>query len=89
MQSGRARTKQWLLDYELETPRTIDPLMGWTSSRNTMEQIRLEFDSREEAVAYAEKQGWLYNLEEPKERKLQVKAYADNFAFGKIGRWTH
>jgi hypothetical protein len=53
MQSGKARTKQWLLEYEPETARTIDPLMGWTSSRDMRQQLCLEFDTAEEAVAYA------------------------------------
>ena len=47
MQSGKARTKQWVLEYEPESPRTIDPLMGWTSSSDTQSQVRLRFESRE------------------------------------------
>ena len=55
MQSGRARTKLWLLEYEPESARVPDPLMGWTSSHDMRQQVALEFDTREEAVAYAEK----------------------------------
>jgi hypothetical protein len=69
--------------------KEIDPLMGWTSSRDTTNQIRLRFATREEAIAYAEKQGWMYAVEEPHERAVRPKAYADNFAFNRIGRWTH
>jgi hypothetical protein len=89
MQSGRARTKEWVLEHEPAAPREIDPLMGWTSSRDTETQIRLEFDTREEAVAYAERHGLAYTIIESKPRRLQHKSYADNFKFGRIGSWTH
>ena len=89
MQSGPARTKEWVLEYEPEVPREIDPLMGWTSSRDMKAQIRLDFASKEEAVAYAERNGIPYRLEEPKSRQPVRKAYADNFRFGRKGAWTH
>ena len=89
MQSGPARTKEWVLEYEPELPREIDPLMGWTSSRDMKAQIRLEFDTREEAVAYAERNGIPYRLVEPKPRQPVRKSYADNFRFGRKGAWTH
>lgn len=89
MQSGQGRTKEWLLEHEAASAREIDPLMGWTSSRDTRTQIRLEFDTKEEAIAYAERNGIAYRLSEPAPRKLVVKTYADNFRFGRIGSWTH
>jgi hypothetical protein len=89
MQSGPARTKEWVLEYENAKPREIDPLMGWTSSRETRSQVRLEFATREEAIAYAERNGIAYRLNEPPPRKIQRKSYADNFRFGRIGSWTH
>jgi hypothetical protein len=89
MQSGPARTKEWLLEYEPETAREIDPLMGWTSSGDMKSQIQLSFDSREEAVAYAERNGIPFRLEEPKPRRPVRKSYADNFRFGRKGAWTH
>ncbi|MGE3918361.1 MAG: ETC complex I subunit [Hyphomicrobiaceae bacterium] len=89
MQSGPARTKEWVLEHESSTPREIDPLMGWTSSRDTGTQVRLEFDTKEEAVAYAERNGIAYRLTEPAPRKIVRKTYADNFRFGRIGSWTH
>ena len=88
MQSGTAKTRDWLLEYE-PPERSTDPLMGWTGSRDTRAQIRLYFDSKEEAIAYAERNGILYTLIEPQERAVRPKAYADNFAFTRIGRWTH
>ena len=89
MQSGRANTTRWLLEFEPEAARQVEPLMGWTSSRDTKGQIRLWFDSAEEAIAYATKHGLMYALEAPREKKLKSKAYADNFRYDRPGRWTH
>jgi ETC complex I subunit conserved region len=89
MQSGPARTKEWVLEYEPEAPREIDPLMGWTSSRDMKSQISLAFDSQEEAIAYAERNGIPYRLAEPTPRRAVRKSYADNFRFGRKGSWTH
>jgi len=89
MQSGPARTKEWVLEFEPETPREIEPLMGWTSSGDMKAQIRLNFDSKEEAVAYAERNGLAYHVMEPKPRQPVRKSYADNFRFGRKGAWTH
>ena len=89
MQSGPARTKDWVLEHEIEAPREIDPLMGWTSSRDMKQQLRLAFDSKDEAVAYAERNGIPYRIMEPKLRKAVRKSYSDNFRFGRIGSWTH
>ncbi|MDX2306669.1 MAG: ETC complex I subunit [Hyphomicrobium sp.] len=89
MQSGEAKTKDWLLEYEPDAPREIDPLMGWTTSRDTRQQVKLSFATREDAIAYAERQGLAYTVIEPTPRKRIRKAYADNFKFGRIGNWTH
>ncbi|HJZ33166.1 MAG TPA: ETC complex I subunit [Hyphomicrobiaceae bacterium] len=89
MQSGPARTKEWVLEFEPEKPREIDPLMGWTSSADMKSQIRLAFDNPEEAIAYAERNGIAYHLSEPTPRRPVRKAYADNFRFGRKGAWTH
>ncbi len=88
MQSGMHNTRDWVIEPE-PSRKEIDPLMGWTSSRDTTNQVRLHFPTREEAIAYAEKQGWMYNVEDPHERAVRPKAYADNFAFNRVGRWTH
>ena len=66
MQSGRAKTKEWRLEYEPEQPRAIEPLMGWTSSGDMKQQLTLHFDSKEEAVAYCERKGIPYQVIEPK-----------------------
>src|SRR5687768_1098200 len=65
MQSGLANTRQWVLEFAASTPRAIEPLMGWTSSSDTRRQITLHFPTREEAVAYAERHGISYVVEEP------------------------
>ncbi len=89
MQSGLARTESWVLEHEPAAARQIDPLMGWTSSGDMRSQLRLTFDSKEAAIAYAERNGIAYTLTEPKPRKAVKKSYADNFKFGRIGSWTH
>lgn len=89
MQSGQARTKDWLLEHEPAAAREIDPLMGWTGSSDTRAQVKLAFDSKEEAIAYAERSGIPYVVIEPNGRKPIKKSYADNFKFGRMGSWTH
>ncbi|MEO1205977.1 MAG: ETC complex I subunit [Pseudomonadota bacterium] len=89
MQSGQAKTKEWVLEHEPQSARSIEPLMGWTSSSDMAAQIRLEFDSKEEAIDYARRNGLAFRVVEPKIRKPIRKTYADNFKFGRIGRWTH
>ena len=89
MQSGTARTKEWVLDYEPEEPRVVEPLMGWTSSGDMQQQVRIYFDTKEEAVAYCERHAIPYQLFEPKEPVRRTIAYADNFAFTRKGLWTH
>jgi hypothetical protein len=89
MQSGLAKTKQWLLEYEPEAPRVVEPLMGWTSSTDMRSQVRLRFASKEEAIAYCERHGIAYQVFEPKEPARRGLAYADNFAYARQGLWTH
>lgn len=89
MQSGDARTKSWILDYEPNAPRSVEPLMGWTSSSDMTSQVRLRFATREEAIAYCDRHGIAYQVSEPKEAAPRTMAYADNFAFTRRGMWTH
>ena len=88
MQSGQAKD-DWLLEYEPEKPRSIEPLMGWTSSADMRSQVKLRFDTKEEAIAYAEREGLAYQVFEPLPRRQIRKSYADNFKYGRIGSWTH
>jgi hypothetical protein len=89
MQSGTAKTKEWVLDYEPEQPRMVEPLMGWTSSGDMKQELRLFFDSKEDAIAYCEREGIPYQVFDSKPAKRAHIAYADNFATGRRGAWTH
>ena len=89
MQSGRAKTQKWVLEFEPTDPSRPDPLMGWNGSGDTDRQVRLRFASAEDAVAYAERHGYEYTLIRPKERRIRPKAYSDNFAWTRAQPWTH
>jgi len=89
MQSGAAKTKQWLLEFEPEQARQAEPLMGWTSSTDMRGQVKLFFDTMEEAVAYAQREGLPYRVEEPHDAKRRTISYSDNFRFNRVGQWTH
>jgi hypothetical protein len=89
MSSGEAKTHEWVLEYEPERPKTIEPLMGYTSSDDMKSQIQLRFDTREVAVAYAERNGIPYRVFEPKARARPSIAYSDNFRRDRTQPWTH
>jgi hypothetical protein len=89
MQSGRAATRRWTLEFEPECPRTIEPLMGWTSSADMRSQIVLEFDTKEEAVAYARRHEIPSQVFEPHPLNVRPKSYSDNFRFDRKVPWTH
>jgi len=84
MQSGRAKTKTWILEFRPIAAERADELMGWTGGGDTRKQLQMKFDSKELAIAFADKKGLTYEVQEPKERKLQMKNYADNFALNRI-----
>jgi hypothetical protein len=91
MQSGQAKTREWLLEFEPEQARKIEPLMGWTSSGDMRQQVRLNFATKEEAIAYAERNSLAYRVEEPKPNLAARRgvSYSDNFKTSRIGLWTH
>ena len=89
MQSGTAKTQDWVLDYEPAEPREVEPLMGWTSSGDMRAQLSLRFDTKDEAIAYCERHGIAFQLAEPKQPTRRTMAYADNFAYGRRTPWTH
>ncbi len=90
MQSGRAKTERWVLEFEAEAARRIDPLMGWTSADETAAgQVRLSFDTQAEAVAFAERHTLPFRIDAPHEVIAQPKAYSDNFSFQRRKPWTH
>ena len=84
MQSGRGKTRRWLLEYEPATRRDPDPLMGWSSARDTLNEVQLRFDTLDEAVAFAKKLGLDYTLIEPQARTPKVKSYAENFRYDRV-----
>ena len=89
MQSGKAKAGDWVLEFEPKDARRADPLMGWTQTADTEGQVRLMFETKEEAVRYADQNGIAFQLIDPKPVKRIIKAYADNFAFGRKIPWTH
>ncbi|MEM7491045.1 MAG: ETC complex I subunit, partial [Pseudomonadota bacterium] len=91
MSSGTAKTHDWVLEFVPETPREIDPLTGWTGSRDTQAQVQLRFESQKEAEDYAEDRGIDYVVLRPQTRKANLRAggYGENFATNRRGAWTH
>ncbi len=89
MQSGQAATRRWILEFEPGSAMTPDPLMGWSSSADTTRQVKLVFETREQAIAYARRHGIPHQVTEPKERKPVLKAYGDNFSAKRKEPWSH
>ncbi|KGB81882.1 ETC complex I subunit [Rhodovulum sp. NI22] len=91
MQSGTAKTSHWVLEFAPASPRSVDPLMGWTSSSDTQAQVRLRFDSKEAALDYAQEHGIDAIVLEPKKRKpnIRPRGYGENFATERRTVWTH
>lgn len=79
MQSGRAGSGQWVLEYETTTKRAPEPLMGWTGSGDTLNQVRLRFDTQAEAETFAEAKGLQYTILPPHARRMTPRSYLDNF----------
>jgi hypothetical protein len=82
VQSGRANTKRWVLEFEPTSPPEIEPLMGWLASTDTQNQVRLVFPTHESAVAFADRHDWDYTVYEPRERAVRPKSYAEQFTLG-------
>lgn len=91
MTSGMARTRKWVLEFAPSSAREVDPLMGWTSSDDTQSQVRLRFDTREAALDYARSNGIEVQVNEPHQRKVNIRpqGYGENFATDRRGAWTH
>ena len=90
-QSVESAKKPWRLRFDPESARELDPLMGWTSSSDMRAQVKLRFATKEEAIAYAEREGVAYRVEEPKPNTgwRRIVSYADNFKPTRKGLWTH
>ena len=89
MQSGRAKTGRWLLEFDPEQPQWREPLMGWSASAETRRQVRLHFKTLEEALAYVRERGIAFVVEPPPQRRIPQQSYADNFKPGRPVPWTH
>ena len=89
MQSGRGKTKSWVLEHPPESRVAPEPLMGWQASADTARQVKLYFESSEAAAAYCDAYNIAFEVVKPKQRRFLRKAYADNFAFNRVGSWTH
>ncbi len=90
MQSGKAKTRKWVLQYESEQARFVDPLMGWTGSSDMNTQIKLFFDTKERAISYAKERAIPYQLIEETAKKPDYnKTYASNFSNQRKQSWTH
>lgn len=91
MQSGTAKTRDWVLEYAPASAREVDPLMGWTSSGDMQSQVRLRFSTKDAALEYAEANGIEAQVFEPKTRKPNIRTggYGENFATNRRGPWTH
>jgi len=85
MQSGRAKTKQWLLEFEPGAREEADPLMGWAGSADTRNQVRMFFATKDEAIAFAERAGYAYVVtDDAPPRRPKPKSYSDNFRFDRV-----
>ena len=84
MQSATGNTRRWVVEFEPTAPKTTDPLMGWTSADDTTQQLTLNFASEAEAVAFAEKHGLDYEIQQPKRRTVRPKSYAANFRHDRV-----
>jgi NADH dehydrogenase len=91
MSSGTAKTTHWVLEFAPSEARSVDPLMGWTSSSDTQAQVRLQFDTRQEALDYAQEHGIDASVQDPQKRKPNIRpgGYGENFATNRRGAWTH
>jgi hypothetical protein len=89
MQSGKGKSRQWVLVHEPASPREIEPLMGYTASADTRAQVRLTFDTLEAAEAYAQKNGIAYTVQPVHDKKVPRSSYPDNFRFDRKTPWTH
>ncbi|MEL6424481.1 MAG: ETC complex I subunit [Pseudomonadota bacterium] len=91
MSSGQANTKSWVLEFDPEEAKQIDPLMGWAGSGDMNTQVKLHFDSRDAAVEYATRHGIAHRVQDPRSRRktIRPRGYGENFAFNRRGAWTH
>ena len=88
-QSGTARAQDWVLEFEPQSARQIEPLMGYTASSDTMQQVRMSFPDAASALAWCAREGIVAMVQQPQEQRRRKASYSDNFAFGRKTPWTH
>jgi hypothetical protein len=89
MQSGKSNSQDWILAYDPQSARKVEPLMGYTSSSDMLSQIKLKFDTKELAIDYAERNGIEFQVSEPHEQSRRRVSYSDNFSHTRKISWTH
>ena len=89
MQSGKAANKRWLLEFASNIAPRTEALMGWLSSADPSGQVKLSFETKEEAIAFARTHKIPHRVTEPEEPKRIIKAYGDNFGFRRREPWSH
>ncbi|MDD7908852.1 MULTISPECIES: ETC complex I subunit [Pseudovibrio] len=89
MQSGKAKTENWVLDFEPSAAKSIEPLMGYTTSSDMKQQVRLTFQTKEEAIEFAQRNQIPYRVVEKQPRKVRIASYSDNFRYDRAAPWTH
>ncbi|MCW9035432.1 MAG: ETC complex I subunit [Rhodospirillales bacterium] len=75
---------KWLLEFESTSGKQADSLMGWVGGSTTYDQVKMKFESKESAIAFAERKGLTYQVIEPKPRKVKIRNYADNYAYNRV-----
>ena len=89
MQSGKNKTGRWVLEFEAQSARKIEPLMGYTSSDDMNSQVKLNFSTLQAAKNYCEKNNLIYQITLPQEARRRQISYAANFSFNRTLPWTH
>ncbi|MEM8750902.1 MAG: ETC complex I subunit [Pseudomonadota bacterium] len=89
MQSGKGKSQYWVLEHEPQAAKKVEPLMGYTSSSDMMAQVKLKFETREDAIGYAQRNDIPFRVVEPKDQSRRAVSYSDNFKFDRKVPWTH
>lgn len=89
MQSGMKKTLKWIIEFPKQPQRLTDPLTGMSSATDMLQQVNLEFDSKESAIAYAKSKSIPYRVIDKAKPKVKGRGYGDNFAYDRKFPWTH
>ena len=89
MQSGLKKTKLWIIEFEFDLSLKKDVLMGWNSSKNTTKQLKLNFDSLDDAISWCQKNSYQYRVVDQTFKSVKPKSYASNFSNTRKTSWTH